>query len=114
MTDAATLRALELSLLDPLVRRDPIALAALLHPSFTEIGASGALWTRDAIVAALAAEPDAREIPPTDEWQVAALGDTHVLVTYRIGGERPSRRSSIWDVSTGRPALRFHQGTLLG
>ena len=40
--------ALELSLLDPQVRRSPERVERLLHPDFREFGASGAAWDRAA------------------------------------------------------------------
>src|SRR3954451_1932975 len=46
--------ALELRLLDPAVRADREAVERLLHPEFREIGASGRLWDRDSMTAALA------------------------------------------------------------
>src|SRR4051794_30674438 len=40
----------ELALLDPAVRRDPARVRAVLHPEFTEFGASGRVWNRSSIV----------------------------------------------------------------
>ncbi|WP_370626547.1 DUF4440 domain-containing protein [Streptomyces sp. NBRC 110035] len=53
----------ELKLLDPEVRRSPERVGELLHPEFVEIGASGRVWDRDAIIALLAGERDAGAPP---------------------------------------------------
>ncbi|MFJ7420877.1 DUF4440 domain-containing protein [Streptomyces uncialis] len=42
----------ELRLRDPDVRPSPELVGALLHPEFTEIGASGRLWDRDSVLVA--------------------------------------------------------------
>ena len=46
----------ELRLLDPAVRSSADRIAQLLHPEFTEIGASGRLYTRPEIIAQLVEE----------------------------------------------------------
>lgn len=102
----------EMALQSPEVRGDAARADAMLHASFTEIGRSGRLWTRDEILAMLADETRG-ESPQTDEWQFTELAPHSVLVTYAIvrDGGVFSRHSSIWDLSTGEPRLRFHQGT---
>jgi uridine phosphorylase len=105
---------LEVALLTGEVRRDPAQVAELLHPDFREIGRSGTMWTRDDIVASLAAEPAGRTAPATDEWEFADLAPGILQVTYRITTPtRVSRHSSIWDVDATPPRLRFHQGTVV-
>ena len=47
---------LERELLSPTVRADSSRVAAILHPDFEEIGSSGRLWSRDAIVNELAGQ----------------------------------------------------------
>ena len=97
--------ALELSLLDPDVRRSPERVQRLLHPDFREFGLSGA-WDRDAIVAALAADPGTGWSATGVEAREIAAGV--VLVTYRAAG---SLRSSLWVEGPEGWQLRFHQGT---
>ena len=46
--------AAEQRLLDPEVRADPRAVSELVDDDFTEIGQTGIVWTRSAIMAALA------------------------------------------------------------
>jgi hypothetical protein len=98
--------ALELSLLDPAVRRSPERVERLLHPRFREFGASGAVWDRDSIVAALAAEVGTA-LTPTDVDAREVAGGV-VLVTYRVAD---SLRSSLWVEGPDGWQLLFHQGT---
>ncbi|MGH1551055.1 RNase H family protein [Leifsonia poae] len=109
-TDEQVVARLERELLEPAVRSDASRLAELLHPSFEEIGRSGRLWGRDAIVSELADED-------------ALVVDLEVLAVDRVGGEAllltarttdargATLRSSLWVRSSGRWRLRFHQGT---
>lgn len=98
--------ALELRLLQPDTRADRRALERLLHPEFREIGASGRLWERDAIIAALIADPGDRfAARDVEAHRIAANA---VLVTYAT--ER-SRRSSLWVRGDEGWQARFHQGT---
>jgi hypothetical protein len=104
--------ALELALLDPAVRADPGRVAALLHPEFVEVGASGRRWQRDPIVERLAGEAP----QPLRAADVAAtrLGLDAVLVTYRVDrAGRASWRSSVWVRVGGEWVMRYHQGTLV-
>jgi hypothetical protein len=48
-----------------------------------------------------------------DDFAATEVAEDVVLVTFRLGGERPSERSSIWIRRDGRWQVRFHQGTLL-
>ena len=98
--------ALEVSLLDPDVRRSPERVERLLHPDFREFGASGHAWDRDGIVAALATDPGRGwEATDVDAREVA---DGVVLVTYRAAG---SLRSSLWVRGRDGWQVLFHQGT---
>lgn len=59
-TDAspeAVVEALERELLRPETRADIGRTGVLLHPDFTEIGSSGRMWTRDAVMMSLAEQP---------------------------------------------------------
>lgn len=108
------LRALELRLLDPELRRSPDALEELIDEDFTEFGASGRQFDRDAIVEALGSESP-RECTVTD-FRVTSLAPDVALVTYRVesagtSDSRASLRSSVWKRRDGRFRLHFHQGT---
>ncbi len=114
--------ASELALLSPAVRRDPAQVQALLDPDFVEVGASGRLWTRAELIAALAEERPAEERPAEErpaeaarevsEFRACALSSDLVLLTYLSDhGERRSWRSSLWRLSGAQWLLRYHQGT---
>ncbi|AAT89317.1 DUF4440 domain-containing protein [Leifsonia xyli subsp. xyli] len=109
-TDEQTVERLERELLDPAVRADSSQVAALLHSGFEEIGRSGRLWGRDALL-----ESPADEDTPATELTVLGaqkLGDDAILLTLRTVDARGSTlRSSLWLRSAGRWRLRFHQGT---
>lgn len=102
-------RTLELRLLDPAVRGRPEAVEALLHPDFTEFGASGWAWDRAAIVAALRGDPGG----PIDvrDLTVRELAAGVALVTYRVTGRGASLRASVWVDDGDGWRMRFHQGT---
>lgn len=101
----------ELALLDPAVRRDPQRVRALLHPDFTEYGASGRIWDRDSIAAVTSGT--GRPIA-AGGMSTTRLGPDAVLLTYRSNASgRHALRSSVWvrDPAAGW-LLRFHQGTV--
>ncbi len=102
----------ELRLLDPAVRRSSAVAGELLDPEFHEFGASGRVWDRTSILAAMAAE-DAPP-PATDRMAASRVCADAILVTYRA--RRPARttlRSSLWRRRDGGPwLLYFHQGTV--
>lgn len=103
----------ELALLSSGVRIDADRVRALLAPDFAEIGASGRRWLLDDTVIELSNEPG-RPAPETSEWLFNELSPGIVLVNYRILAlGRESRRSSIWQLSSAGPVLRFHQGTIV-
>lgn len=113
MDDHTRLRDAELELLDPTTRRDADRVRALLHPDFVEIGGSGRRWTRDEIVDVMSFEPE-RPAPEADDWDFIPLGADVTLVTYLVTTRDGStRRSSVWDTSSGAPVMRFHQGTVV-
>ncbi len=109
----AELRALEARLLDPAVRADPAQVRALLAPDFTEFGASGRVFDRDAIVAALASEGP--RVPREQRrFRVRTLGPAAALTTWRVKRDDgiETLRSSLWQRQDGRWLMVFHQGTL--
>jgi ribonuclease HI len=106
----ALVEELERELLGPLVRGDIGRTAVLLHPDFMEIGSSGRVWTRDAMMMALEEDPGERtdiEILGADR-----IGTGAVLLTYRsFARSGTTLRSSLWVLDGDRWRLRFHQGT---
>ena len=98
----------ERHLLDPAVRADPVALDGLLHPDFTEVGASGRHWTRAEMIEALVADPAISG--EMSNACAAELAYGIALVTYDFGD---TRRSSVWVREHSRWLLGYHQGTRL-
>jgi ribonuclease HI len=108
-TDEERVVALERDLLRDDVRSDPAAVAALLHPDWTEIGSSGRLWTRDELLSAIGplAEPVS-----LDTIAVSRVDETTILLVWRaVGDQRATLRSSLWVRDAGDWRQRFHQGT---
>jgi hypothetical protein len=108
--DLAEVLRREQALLDPALRADGERVEELLHPDFVEHGASGRVWDRPAIIAAMAEDPVVAG--PAQDFVATALADDVVLLTYRVTGPRGSLRSSVW-VRTDDQGwrVRFHQGT---
>ena len=107
---------LERALLDPAARRDRAQVEALLAEDFQEFGASGRVWSRQAILDLLADE--IYSPPEAEEMRCTPIAAGVILVTYRAvrndttGGTRTvTLRSSLWNLESGGWRLRFHQGT---
>ena len=112
-TDAspeAVVEALERELLRPETRADLGRTGVLLHPDFTEIGSSGRIWTRDAMMMELEQSPQGAadlELLGADR-----LREDTVLLTYRsYARSGTTLRSSLWVREGTQWRLRFHQGT---
>lgn len=106
----AVVESLERELLRPETRADLGRTGVLLHPDFTEIGSSGRIWTRDAMMMSLEDNPGG----PVDLELLGAdrLGEKTVLLTYRSHTRDGSAlRSSLWVLEGAQWRLRFHQGT---
>ncbi|MEM9301334.1 MAG: nuclear transport factor 2 family protein [Pseudomonadota bacterium] len=99
------------------VRRDAVALDALLHPDFEEIGGSGRAWSREEIIRELLTEAPMPAVA-ADRFRLRRLGEDVVLLTYRsshMSGDgshdRLTLRASIWMRTGSGWQVRFHQGT---
>lgn len=125
ITLTQTLRPLEEAHLTTAVRADRDRLAQLLHPHFTETGASGGVHTREDILATLPDQPpqhitladfSARPLlpnQPPDETSAPLAITTYTTNHAQPDGSiRRVRRTSIWLRSdTGQWRLLHHQGT---
>ena len=86
----------------------------LIAEDFLEFGASGKVWTKDEIIAAISQwEPNVRVI---ENFTVRELSAAVCLVTYRVVGTNKERlpfslRSSIWRNNGETWDIIFHQGT---
>jgi hypothetical protein len=99
----------EVLLLQPHTRSNPQAVRALLHPDFTEFGASGTVWDITTVAASL----DPARIEATD-LHATRLAPDIIQVTYLSHHDTgpACRRSSIWARHPDRGwLLCFHQGT---
>lgn len=99
---------LERELLTDAVRADPATVAALLHPEWEEIGASGRRWSRDELLAEIAPLPSPVEL---ELLATHELSPDTLLIVWRSVGDEPALRSSLWVRVGGRWRQRFHQGT---
>ncbi len=99
---------LERSLLTDAVRADAASVAALLHPEWEEIGASGRRWSRDELLAEVAPLPAPVELELLAAHEVSPEA---LLIVWRSVGDEPALRSSLWVREGGRWRQRFHQGT---
>ena len=111
------LRALEVELHHPGVRCSRERLLDLLHPDFHEVGRSGNRYTREGVVAHLAAQATSPDVIPTD-FAARWLAPGCAQLTYRSAQRQAdgtltnhTERSSIWLHAEGRWQLVHHQGT---
>lgn len=102
--------ARELALLTDAVRSAAPAAARLLHPAFTEVGASGRVYDREEILAELAPLPRGVEAVDLVADEVAP-GAVLVRFTTTGGGRGAVHRTSLWVREGGQWLLRHHQGT---
>lgn len=117
MDTRAHILELETSLLEADVRRNPLRLKALLADDFVEFGATGFVWTRSEIIAAM--EDEVPVVRVIADFEVRHLASDVVLATYLCHHTFPSapghssRRSSIWREGADGWQMVFHQGTRL-
>jgi len=107
------LPALEHSLWRTETRHDRALMEQTFAPDFHEFGRSGRRYTRDELLP----NSETHDIDATlHALAVTDLTPTIALVTYRSELRRPtgtewSNRASVWDKTSGRWQIRFHQGT---
>jgi hypothetical protein len=111
----------QLAAREPLFHRtelgtDRATFEVMTAEDFWEVGASGAVYDREVVWAALeqryaAGQPDEWEI---DDVSVRRLGEHVYLVTYLLRqGSRTSRRATIWEDAGGSWRIVYHQGTIV-
>jgi len=111
------IRELEERLLEPEARRSRQTLDVLLAADFIEFASDGVAYTKAEVIDALGEEAPCQRT--LTGFQIVALAETVVFVTYRAARKRvasnqivESLRSSIWTQRDGRWQLLFHQGTV--
>jgi len=105
---------LERALLRPATRRSRQQLEDLLDADFTEIGASGRLWTRAEMLSALVDGDQPDHAIEAEGFRCLEAGPGLVVLTYVSDPRgRAARRTSLWRWSGERWRLLHHQGTLL-
>jgi hypothetical protein len=113
----AALRALEIQTHQPYVRGNSDELGKLLHPLFFEIGRSGQVYSRAAILAEFHGRLPSYNVWSQD-FQAELVTIDLAFLTYRSahlldGGmlERHTLRASLWQYASQGWQMRFHQGT---
>lgn len=107
------LATLELTLWRSETRYDRALMEATFAPDFHEFGRSGRRYTREDLLPT----GESHRIDATlHALTVTDLSPTIALVTYQSELRRQTQtewanRSSLWDRTSGRWQLRFHQGT---
>ena len=98
---------------------DRAAFEAMMAPDYWEVGASGRIYDRAAVLAELDrryADPgyDPMEGLEVRVFSCRATGEGTWLATYHLRqGERETRRVSVWQRQDGRWVLIYHQGTVI-
>ena len=110
--------ALELQLLDPVVRASRERVEGLLAQDFCEFGQSGTVWDRASIIDLMAdadADADADEPVTVEDVGARWVAPGVALVTYRTRNRGlGALRSSVWRAGEHGWTLVFHQGTDTG
>lgn len=105
------LRELELRLLQSEFRRNVTEVAALLANDFVEVGSSGRIFDKEAVLRSLDDEPPR----PAEMMDFSAHPLTPAAWLLRWRAVRPdgtdSLRSSVWVLRDGKWQTAFHQGT---
>ena len=100
---------LERSLLTDEVRADPSRVAALLHPDWCEIGASGRLWRRAELISSIGPLPEPTRLELVEAQRPSP--DEVLLLWRSVAEGRSTLRSSLWVRSDSDWVQRFQQGT---
>jgi uncharacterized protein (DUF952 family) len=97
-------------------RFDPEWMDRILHPNFSEVGASGCVYSRNAIIDTPPVQFDAQL--PHKDYELELVDEDVALARYIShdtyqGVPRYAHRLSIWINTNEGWRLRFHQGTPL-
>ncbi|MBM7094994.1 DUF4440 domain-containing protein [Bacillus sp. H-16] len=107
------IKELEVSLLSPAVRTNPVKINELLHDDFFEHGSSGVVFYKKDCTGE--GGVGVREMTLSG-FSLHSLGENDVLATYVCDDQTRkvrSLRSSVWRFESGRWQMFFHQGTVM-
>lgn len=109
-TDFKTIESLELELTSLETRRSSNRLSEILSDDFEEIGKSGRVFNKIAIISLLMNE-EHQEIK-FSKFKFTKLSDASILVKYKsYCNGKNALRSSIWVKNNGNWQMFYHQGT---
>jgi len=102
---------MEMDMLDPKTRGDPVRLDLLLRDDFIEFGSSGRVYHKPMLIDMMVNEQHVAVM--IRDFGVRELSPLSALVTYRTVGQagQEARRSSVWVLTDGQWQMVFHQGT---
>jgi len=116
MNITALIKALEIELLQPEVRKSKKRLNELIADDFVEMGASGKEYNKQNVINDLTEEPELKFT--IQNFNTIELSPDSILATYQVEKEIlgsdtkiNSSRTSIWKNIDGRWQIVFHQGT---
>jgi hypothetical protein len=90
-------------------------LGRLVTDDFWEVGASGAVYTREQVLDSVPGSPDEMDSSwRVDDLECRPLADDLVAVTYLLRQrQRITRRLTIWSQRDGHWRVAYHQGTIV-
>lgn len=116
MNISELIKALELELLQPEVRKSKERLNELIADDFVEIGTSGKEYTKQDVINDLTEEPEIKFT--IQNFNTIEISPDSIFATYQVEKEILGRiakinssRTSIWKNTDGRWQIIFHQGT---
>jgi len=116
MDISALIKALELELLQPEVRKSKDRLNELIADNFLEVGASGKNYNKQDILNELPNQVETKFI--LQNFNTIEIAPDTILATYEVEKENLgtnnktfSIRTSIWKNINGMWKIIFHQGT---
>lgn len=122
VTDPTLMEVLnELRAREPLFHRRELGTTrshfeAMTTEDFWEVGASGRAYSREYVLHIL---EERYQRTDADEWETSdfycrRISPDAYLLTYTLRqGERITRRSTLWEQTTGQWKVLYHQGTVV-
>lgn len=112
--DRKKIYALEISLLDPQVRKNIKELDRLIANNFYEIGASGKVYDKNNVLARLPLEQNDEILGEVIDFDIDNITEYLIRANYILEEKtRRTRRTSIWQRQNDNYQMIFHQGTVI-